>query len=407
MKYFNSFCIIAFFFLTTASGIGASERGTTSADFLKIGLGAGAAGMGEAYTAHYGDVNSMFYNPAGLTGLEMNMFSATHLNWIAETQYEAIAYAWPMVGVGTLGFNFFLLHMPEIPALDVNGTPNGMLQAFDLGAQFSYARDISPFVGLKGLNAGAGLKVLHRELAGTNASGVALDIGGLYQLNANACFGLSLLNLGYLSSFDSAAEQLPLIARAGAGYLLEIVADHQLWLLLDLVQPFDNTFRANVGCEYSFARIVSLRLGYKLGYDTDGFQAGAGVKWRNFSVDYAIKLMGVFGVTHFVSAAIGFGTPMKTLQKDEVKKILKQAEELYSQSKYAEALKIVKQAILIDANNRRALQLQDKLRTVLQMLEMPVEEEQEQKPEHDSQTEELTPDELEELGVPVNQEVQQ
>src|SRR5690242_3299611 len=48
-------------------GLGwASGPGTTGADFLKIGLGARAMGMGEAYVAQADDVSSLYWNPAGL-----------------------------------------------------------------------------------------------------------------------------------------------------------------------------------------------------------------------------------------------------------------------------------------------------------------------------------------------------
>ena len=44
----------------------ASGPGTTAADILKIGVGARAIGMGEAYVAQADDVSSLYWNPAGL-----------------------------------------------------------------------------------------------------------------------------------------------------------------------------------------------------------------------------------------------------------------------------------------------------------------------------------------------------
>jgi len=389
-----------------AAVVTAGERGTTGADFLKIGLGAAAAGVGEAYTARSGDVNSVFYNPAGLADMEMNMLAATHLNWIAETRYEALAYARPILGVGTIGTSIFLLHMPEIPALDENGIPQGMVQAYDLGVQFSYARDLSSWLGLTGLSGGANMKILRRELAGSSASGLAADLGARYKLDDNFAFGLSCLNLGYLSEFESGSEKLPVVIRAGVSYAQDLGELHEIAAMVDLVQSLDNTLRSNFGLEYSFKNIVSLRSGYKLGYDTDGFQAGAGVQWQNLSLDYALKLMGVFGTTHLVSAGMGFGSSIKSLQQDRSQELLKEAEELYNRSKYDKALLIVDKAFAINAHDKRVINLRDKLRTVLEMLRMdvrPAGESKEQiKPGID---ETLTPDEQEELRVPSSQEV--
>ncbi len=407
MKRIDEIILVLTLSLGLTAAALAGERGTTGADFLKIGLGAAAAGVGEAYTARSGDVNSVFYNPAGLADMKMNMLAATHLNWIAETRYEALAYARPILGVGTVGASVFLLHMPEIPSLDANGISQGMVQAYDLGVQFSYARDLSSWLGLTGLSGGANMKILRRELAGSNASGLAADLGALYQLDENFTFGLSCLNLGYLSEFESGSEKLPIVIRAGTCYAQDLGELHQIAAMVDLVQSLDNTLRSNFGLEYSFQNTVSLRAGYKLGYDTDGFQAGAGVQWQNLSLDYALKLMGIFGTTHLVSAGMGFGSSMKSLQQDRSQELLKQAEELYNQSKYEEALLIVDQAFAINAHNKRVINLRDKLRSVLEMLRMDVrpagESKERIKPGID---ETLTPDEQEELSVPSSQEVQ-
>jgi hypothetical protein len=351
----------------------ATERGTTSADYLKIGLGADAVGMGEAYVAHQGDVTSMFYNPAGLATMDVNQLTATHLNWIADTQYEALAYARPNLDFGTLGTSVFMLHMPPIPARDAQDNDVGTVSAFDLGVQVSYAKDLNPWLNVPGLVGGASLKLLHRELAGLSASGGAADVGAIYNLNDNLAFGLAFSNLGYLSPFGSESEQeiLPYTLRAGTAYTLGLPADQKVVVALDLIQAIDDDLKANVGLEYSWAKTIHARLGYKYGYDNDGLQAGLGAGWQEFSVDYAFKSMGVFGYTQYVSATVGFGEKIVNQQLDRSQELLKQAETLYSQSKYPEALKAAEDALLINPKSTQAQQLRDKLKTVLDMLQMP------------------------------------
>jgi hypothetical protein len=358
------------FLLILASAAAASERGTTAADFLKIGLGAGPIGLGEACTARSGDVNQIYYNPAGLEGVEMNMLTATHLEWIAATQYESLAVARPIVGVGTVAAALSLLHMPDIPAMDDSGLEAGSLRAYDLGVQFSLARDLSTWTGASGLTGGASVKVLRRELADVSATGAAVDLGGLYRMGFFT-FGLACQNLGYLSGFGDGSENLPITLRAGVACGLAISQDHQLTMLLDLIQPLDNAFHSNVGIEYSFQKTVFVRAGYKLGYDSDGLQVGAGVVLWHIGFDYALKTMGLFGLTHYVTASFGFGDSVQDIKTLRVNENLRQAEGLYSQSKYEESLKIVETAVEVDPTNERALQLKEKLRTVLDMLKMP------------------------------------
>ncbi len=385
----------------------AGERGTTAADFMKINIGALATGMGEAVTARLGDPNAAYYNPAGLALMPMAQVSATHLNWIAETQLEAINFIQPFLELGTIGVGVFGLHMPSIPGRDVNGLDTAALNVYDLGVQLSYARDISPFTGLQNFYAGANLKVLYRELAGYNAMGVAADVGSILEVMEHWTVGLSVQNLGYLSSFDQSTETLPVTARLGTQYSYEVAADQRLTGALDLVQSLDAGVKVNLGLEYSFAKIIALRGGYKLGYDNATFQAGLGVHYGAYAIDYAVEGMNLFGLTHFVTASVGLGASIEKAKDDKVKELLEQAETQFTHSQYQEAMGFVEQAVLIDPKNVRALELKDKLKTVLDMLNMGTPAPgQDETPKVNKDGVPLTPDEMEELGNTTSEEAQ-
>jgi len=60
VKRFLSYTAIAGLILQNAGSLWASGPGTTAADVLKIGVGARAIGMGEAYTAQADDVSSLY-----------------------------------------------------------------------------------------------------------------------------------------------------------------------------------------------------------------------------------------------------------------------------------------------------------------------------------------------------------
>ena len=51
-----------------------NRYGTTTANFLEIGIGSGPSAMGEAYVAVANDISSIYWNPAGLSSV-----SYTHL----------------------------------------------------------------------------------------------------------------------------------------------------------------------------------------------------------------------------------------------------------------------------------------------------------------------------------------
>ena len=67
---------IAFFLLIgiqslTHADFGSGSRGTTTANFLKLGAGARAEAMGGAYAAVADDATALYWNPAGLTRISL------------------------------------------------------------------------------------------------------------------------------------------------------------------------------------------------------------------------------------------------------------------------------------------------------------------------------------------------
>ena len=67
--------------------------GTTAAAFLKIDSGTRPMAMGGAFTGLANDVNTLFWNPAGLTSIEFREFSAMQNFSIADINSQAIGYA--------------------------------------------------------------------------------------------------------------------------------------------------------------------------------------------------------------------------------------------------------------------------------------------------------------------------
>lgn len=62
--------------------------GTTSLDLQKITIGARQAGMGEAFTGLADDLNTASFNPAGFALLNYKTISASHNEWLAESNYN-------------------------------------------------------------------------------------------------------------------------------------------------------------------------------------------------------------------------------------------------------------------------------------------------------------------------------
>ncbi len=82
---------------TTGLHAAFSEKGagTRAGQFLKLPVGAKAIGMGEANTALADDVNSIYYNVAGLARLEKRQVSLSHAELGGGNRHDFLAYAHP------------------------------------------------------------------------------------------------------------------------------------------------------------------------------------------------------------------------------------------------------------------------------------------------------------------------
>ena len=92
----------------------AEGKGTAGAQFLRIGVGARAAGMGEAYCAVSGDALSIHWNPAGLSQMTSSQVAFAHLEWFQGIGYEFLGYAQPVGKKASVGAAYYLLHTGDI-----------------------------------------------------------------------------------------------------------------------------------------------------------------------------------------------------------------------------------------------------------------------------------------------------
>jgi hypothetical protein len=71
----------------------AGGAGTSSAQFLKIGVGARAEAMGEAYGAVADDPYALYWNPAGLGRMSNPRLSLSYTMWLEDISNSFLAFA--------------------------------------------------------------------------------------------------------------------------------------------------------------------------------------------------------------------------------------------------------------------------------------------------------------------------
>ncbi len=170
-----------------------------SNEFLNIGVGAEALGMGNAVIANTGSVNSSFWNPAGLTKvdkwLEASLMHSEYFAGIAKYDYLGLAHA--IDNKSTIGFSAIRFAVDDIPnttqLIDNNGNIDydriSVFTAADYGFLFSYARQLS----IPNLSLGGNFKLVHRKVGDFAKSwGFGLDVGAQYALKEKWKFGAVL-----------------------------------------------------------------------------------------------------------------------------------------------------------------------------------------------------------------------
>ncbi len=340
-KVFRGIGIIAWcMFLNAAPGYAGGE-GTTAAPFLKIGTSSRAEAMGGAFTAVANDVDSNYWNPAGLTQLKRSTIGFTHLEWFEGIRYEYLTYADKYDYIGAIGISLGYLYLGDIPKTfetptgDYDTNSSGTFGAADMLASLAWAGNM--FVRENKI--GVGVKLIQETIDSSQSFSVGLDVGDQlllskmrwYKKSAEESWtvrlipssvGVSIKNLGTPVKYTYQNDPLPMMAQAGVAYQF---LDDDLTFALDgeyRVSESLSTIRA--GAEYWIRTglqtgpdetfDLALRAGYRTGFDASsapGFSVGAGLIFSSLGLDYVFMPFGDLGVTHRVSLKFSWGEVLK------------------------------------------------------------------------------------------------
>jgi hypothetical protein len=263
--------------------------GECGAQFLKMGVGARACAMGEAFAAVADDASATYWNAAGLRQLKKVEVLAMQNFWLLDMSYQYVAVAVPSP-VGVFGVAAAYSSSGKIPRYE-GFRKVGEYSAYDAAGTVAYVNRVAK------LNYGASVKLLQQAIDTISATGFAADIGLLYDFGKLSA-GLSVQNVGPSIRFIEKADPLPLNVKAGLAAKFGAVV-----LAADVNKARDNSFRLNVGAEGVVLGVLALRAGYNT---SNSFTAGGGVTWRMVSVDYAFVPYKEIDATHRISARVRF-----------------------------------------------------------------------------------------------------
>jgi hypothetical protein len=257
------------------------NNGTAGFTFLEVPVTARTAALGEASLA-LSDANSssVFDNPAalGFTTLTHSV-SASYAPWFAEIKNYAASYSLK-TGIGIFGIGLVVFDYGTMPrtvvapgqkVYEITGTFGAKSTAIGL----TYAAMLTDRFAF-----GATVKYAQETIDIYQAGNMLFDGGVLYYTGLGSFrLAASIHNFGVNSKFINDEFKMPSVLKLGVA--LDVLggeeAPHRLTMMAQALHPNDAPEKVNVGAEYSWRDIVTLRGGYKFFTDEESFSAGLGV----------------------------------------------------------------------------------------------------------------------------------
>ncbi len=161
--------IIIYLFLLSSFAFSQTNAPKYSNEFLNIGVGARALGMGNSVVASSDDVTAGYWNPTGLlntnTDLQLGLMHSEYFAGIAKYDFAGLTKT--IDTASAFGISFIRFGVDNIPntteLIDAQGNLDydriTFFSATDMAFLFSYARKLKP-----NLSVGGNVKIIHRKV---------------------------------------------------------------------------------------------------------------------------------------------------------------------------------------------------------------------------------------------------
>lgn len=314
-----------------------TKVGTSSANFLKIEVGARASALGGAFVSQSNDLTALYWNPAGLAFQSSLQAQFEHLSLYADIKHDYAALAFPIANNLMVGLSTIYLTSGDIEITteqDWEGTGR-YYDVTNMSLGLTIARRMTDR-----LTAGVTVKYLRESIWRNTASALAADFGFIVNTEIMGLkLGMSLTNIGtpmqmrgidmqfnadaeYTGLMEADAQligehwPLPTTFKIGLStYLIGrdgefLKSDRSdVCFLVDFFNALDSDLKSNLGLEYTYAKQYSLRAGYRINYDEVTFSTGAGIKIRTgestiVSIDYSYTDFGALEGLHRIGVSL-------------------------------------------------------------------------------------------------------
>jgi hypothetical protein len=267
--------VVVFLLLVAAS--------TADAAFERTVQGSRCAAMGGACAAVGSNEWAAFTNPAALRTIgarSLALFYAPQIFEIKELSNAAASYIEPT------SFGTFALSASRF-GLDLYN---------EARAALSYGDAIA-----EGVSFGVTLNYYSLSIQNYGSAGTfGVDVGALVDVSDNVQWGFVAFNLN-AAKIGAEKEKLPQVFSTGVAYSPFGEATLAVGIRKDLRFPVE----VHVGVEYEFIKMIALRAG--TASEPSMMNAGVGIRYDFFRLDYAFSSHAELGITHLFSLALNVG----------------------------------------------------------------------------------------------------
>ncbi len=254
--------ILLFFPLIVSAQDG---KGGQAGAFLRAGVGARAMGMGNAFTATANDVSAIYWNPAGLGGLQSIEFVGAYSILSLQRGYNFLAACFPTHSLGTFGISWINFGVGSIEGRDPAGNITDTFTNSENAFLFSWGKNL-----IDNLYLGVTAKYLSHTLQNNASTGFGFDTGILYRASDFFSFGATVQDISSKVTWNTqskVAEKFPMLTRFGVAIS---PADLPFRVEVDYSQVQNQTGGINAGCEFELIE----KSGFRLGFNNGSIAAG-------------------------------------------------------------------------------------------------------------------------------------
>lgn len=276
---------------------GVKKVNISGMQFLKIGQGARAVAMGDAFTAVADDINAIFWNGSGLVHVERVAYQANWTRFLLDTQLYSAAAVWntrsargEVLGIAVTSHNpkpskETTIYQPNGTGQDVivHNISVGLLYAIKFTDKFSFS---------------AKANYVQEKLYTVKTTGFTVDVGSFFYTGFRSLrIAMAFRNFGPDRKSGDRAYLLPLVYNIGVAAEVYGEKGDPSYLTASVESAFFVDFeqRWHFGAELWLQNALALRAGWKWNYDLESIALGAGLKQtfggRTITADVAVSLL--------------------------------------------------------------------------------------------------------------------